>query len=111
MLENFQSAYRKSFSTETALTHITDSINESLDSSTCIQLLLLDLTSTFNTINHVIIINRIKELGIEGSPLKWLTSFIINRTSFVKINDVISPYTQILSGVPQGSVLGPSIPS
>ena len=104
LIENFQSAYRKLFSTETALTHTTDSIHKSLDSS---KLLLLDLYSAFDTLNHLIIINRIKYLGIEGSHLKWLTSFITNRTSHVKINDFMSPPTQIHNGVPQGSVLGP----
>ena len=68
LLKNFQSTYRKSFSTETASTHITDSINNPLDSSTCIQLLLLDLYSAVDTLNHLILINRITYLGIEGSP-------------------------------------------
>ena len=54
LLENFQSAYRKSFSTEKVLTHITDSIHKSLDSSTFIQLLLLDLSSDFEILNHLI---------------------------------------------------------
>ena len=106
-LDYFQSAYRKSFSTETALTHITDLIQNSLDSSHCVQLLLIDLSSSFDMLNHSILINRIIELGIEGSPLKWLMSFITDRTSSVKINDFISPPTNILKGVPQGSVLGP----
>ena len=58
-------------------------------------------------INHSILINRIIELGIEGSPLKWLMSFITDRTSSVNSNDYISPPTNILKGVPQESVLGP----
>ena len=107
LLDYFQSAYRKSFSTETALTHVTDLIHNSLDSSHCVQLLLIDLSSAFDMLNHSILINRIIELGIEGSPLKWLMSFITDRTSSVKINDFISPPTNILKGVPQGSVLGP----
>ena len=58
-------------------------------------------------LNHSILINRIIELGIEGSPLMWMMSFITNRTSSVKIIDFILPPTNILKGVPQGSVLGP----
>ena len=107
LFEKFQSAYIKSFSTETAITHITDLIHKSLDSSTYTPILLLDLYSAFEMLNHLILIDRIKDLGIEGSPLIWLTSFITNRTSSVKINDVMSPPTQILNGVPQGSVIGP----
>ena len=96
LLDYFQSAYRKSFSTETALTYVTDLIHNSLDSSNCVQLLLIDLSSAFDILNHSILINRIIELGIEGSPLKWLMSFITDRTSSVKINDFISPPTNML---------------
>ena len=70
LLENLQSAYRKSFSTETALTHITDSIHKSLDSSTYTQLLLLSLSSVFDMLNHLILIDRITDLGFEGFHLK-----------------------------------------
>ena len=107
LLDYFQSAYRKSFSTETALTHVTDLIHNSLDSSYCVQLLLIDLSNTFKMPNHSILINRIIEIGIEGSYLKWMMSFITDRTSSVKINDFISPPTKILKGVSQGSVHGP----
>ena len=105
-LINFKMFIEKSFSTETALIHVTDLIHNSLDSSYCLQLLLIDLSSAFDMLNNSILINRIIELGIEGSPLKWLMSFIIYRTSSVKINDFISPPTIILKGVPQGSVIG-----
>ena len=95
VLDPFQSAFRKSYSTETALNHITDTLYNSHDSSHCAQLLLLDLSSAFDTLNHNILIERIKELGIEGSPLRWLISFFTDRTSSVKINDFISPSNNI----------------
>ena len=107
LMEPYQSAYRKHYSTETALNIITDTLYKSLDSSHCAQLLLLDLSSAFDTLNHNILIERFKELGIEGSSLSWLTSFLNDRTSSVKVNDYISPPIDILCGVPQGSVLGP----
>ena len=69
LLDYFQCAYRKPFSAETALTHVTELIHNSLDSSYCVQLLLIDLSSAFDMLNHLIHINRIIELGIEGSPL------------------------------------------
>ena len=66
LMEPYQSAYRKHYSTETALNIITDTLYKSLDSFHCAQLLLLDLSSAFDTLNHNILIERIKELGIEG---------------------------------------------
>ena len=106
-MEPYQSAYRTHYSTETALNIITNTLYKSLDSSHCAQLLLLDLSSAFETLNHNILIELIKELGIEGSFLNWLTSFLNNRISLVKVNDYISPAIYILYGVLQGSVLGP----
>ena len=107
MLEPFQSAYRKSYSTETALNHITDTLYKSHDSSHCAQLLLLDLSNAFDTLNHNILIERIKYLGIEGSPFIWLISFFTDSTLYVKIKDFISPPNNISSMIPHGSVLGP----
>ena len=78
--ETYQSVYRTHYSTETALNSITDTIYISLESSHCAQLLLLDFSSAFDTLNNNIIIESIKELGIECSSLSWLTSFLNNRT-------------------------------
>ena len=86
LLEPFQSAYRKSYSTETSLNHITDTLYNSLDSSYCAQLLLLDLSSAFDTLNYNILTKRIKELCIEGSTIIWLISFFYRCTASVKIN-------------------------
>ena len=105
-MEPYQSAYRTHYSIKTALNIIIDTLYKSLDSSHCAQLLLLDLSSAFDTLNHNILIERIKELGIEGSSLSWLTSFINDRTSSVKLNDYILSPIDILCGVPQGSVFG-----
>ena len=110
LLGPFQRAYRKTYSTETALNHITEMLYNSLDYSHCAQLLLLDLSSAFDTLNHnigIILIEHITDLGIEGSPLRCLISFFTDLTSSVKINDFISPPNNISSWVPQGSILGP----
>ena len=64
LLEPFQSFYRKLYSTETTLHHITDTLNTSLYSYNCAQLLLLDLSSAFDTLTHNILIKRITDLGI-----------------------------------------------
>ena len=102
VMEPYQSAYKTHYSTKTALNIIT--LYKSLDSSHCAQLLLLDLSSVFDTLNHNIHIEHIKELGIEGSSLSWLSSFLNDRTSSVKVNDYISPPIDILRGVPHESV-------
>ena len=74
--------------------------------STC--LVALDLSAAFDTLDHATIIDRLRHtFGIESSAIDWLTSYLTNRSQFVKFGDVLSPPTHCSIGVPQGSVLGP----
>ena len=68
-MEPYQHAYSTHYSTETALNIITGTLYKLLYFSHCAQLLLLDLSSAFDTLKHNILIERIKELGIFFSQL------------------------------------------
>ncbi len=106
--EDFQSGFRSSYSTETALIRV---INDLLLSSYrgCISLLvLLDLSTAFDTIDHNILLNRHENsVGITGSALAWFKSYLSDRHQFVAVNEEVSYRSQVQYGVPQGSVLGP----
>ena len=68
----------------------------------------LDLSSAFDTIDHTILINRLStSFGVSGRTLNWITSYLSNRSQFVKVDNLSSPPQPCLFGVPQGSVLGP----
>ena len=103
----FQSAYLPHKSTESALTLITSDILSNLNSNRGTILVLLDMSSAFDTLNHTLLIHRLASIGISGTPLDWLTSYISNRSSSVRIHSHSSPYQPITHGVPQGSVLDP----
>ena len=71
-------------------------------------LVALDLPAAFDTLDHATNIDRLRHtLGIESSAIDWLTSYLTNRSQFVKFGDVLSPPTHCSIGVPQRSVLGP----
>ena len=107
LLDPFQSAYRPRHSTETALVRIHDDILQALDRKKGVILVLLDLTAAFDTVDHSMLLRQLYSIGIRGSALAWLTSYLSDRTLAIKIGDVVSRHKRLECGVPQGSVLGP----
>ncbi len=83
--EDFQSGFRPSHSTETALIRVTNDLSSDRG---CISLLvLLDLSAAFDTIDHNILLNRLENfVGISGSALAWFKSYLSDRHQFVEVN-------------------------
>ena len=102
-----QRAYLPNRGTETALNLIFNDIILSLDNKMPCYLVLLDLSSAFDTLDHTILSCRLKEIGIHGQVHNWLMSFVTSRFSSIKINNNFSKSFMHTHGVPQGSVLGP----
>ena len=69
--------------------------------------LLMDLSKSFDTINHELLIAKLQTYGFSMHALKVLLSYLQDRWQRVKINTTFSSWSQLLQGVPQGSVLGP----
>ena len=103
-----QSAYRNHHSTETAILKVHNDILESMDKRNVVFLVLLDLSAAFDTVDHNILLNRLKyRIGVDGTVLKWMESYLSDRSQSVQIKDVRSDSKTLKWGVPQGSVLGP----
>ena len=108
LYEVFQSAYRQMHSTETALLRVQNDILQAVDSRGCAILVLLDLSTAFDTIDHEKFIRALDTCcGIEGDPLIWFLSYLKGRVQSVQIGSTFSQEQNLLFGVPQGSVLRP----
>ena len=71
-------------------------------------LTLLDLSAAFDTIDHSILLNRLRKcFGISDVVYKWLKSYLSDRTQVIKLGNTHSDPQLLSFGVPQGSVLGP----
>ena len=107
IIDKFQSAYLPHRSTESALNLIINDILLSLNNKSPCYLVLLDLSSAFDTLNHDILALRLNEIGIHGQVHIWFLSFFSLRSSSVKINTPFSTPFISTHGVPRGSWLGP----
>ena len=107
---SLQSAYRPHHSVETALLKVQNDILTALDQRKEVILVLLDFTSAFDTIEHMTLHGRLKQLyGLGGTVLEWLTSYLYNRSHVVKVRNSLSNSVTNNCGVPQGSVIGPML--
>lgn len=109
ILTSSQHGFRGKFSTETATTGLVQEISEKLNANNYVIGLFFDFSSAFDTINISFVAEKLEKIGIRGNINDWLTSYLSDRSLFVKIEDSLSDEYELSIGTPQGSVLGPLI--
>ena len=106
----FQSAYRRGFSTETAILRMLNDVYSAADDRRRLMIVLLDLSAAFDTIDISTLLARLEHtFGISGSALLWLKTYLEGRTQYVRVGSDRSSAVSCEHGIPQGSVLGPML--
>ena len=105
-----QSAYSPGHSTETALLKVVNNLFLSLSKYNISVLALLDFSSSFDTIDHLILAHRLHtDFGFTDAVLQWFSSYLTDRTHYISLSNHCSAFAPVHSVVPQGSVLGPML--
>ena len=105
LLYEFQSGFRKSYSTDTCLINLMDYIRILKSKGNYVGMVLLDLQKAFDTVDHEILCNKLEAMGINFT--KWFKSYLGDRNQIVVANETSSEPGIVSCGVPQGSILGP----
>ena len=102
-----QHGFRSGRSCLTQLMNHYDNILDILEMGHNCDVIYLDFAKAFDKVDHHILFHKLKQAGIGGKLGIWLSSFLIGRLQQVKVGNILSDKAQVISGVPQGTVLGP----
>ena len=102
-----QYGFRENHSTELAALELIYRIIQYLDKGETPISVFLDLSKAFDTLDHSILLSKLEYYGIRNNALKLLKNYLSNRKQYVVLDTVQSNSVNIVTGVPQGSILGP----
>ena len=107
ILYNYQSGFRGNHSTNLCLSFLTDKILKGFDEGLLTGMILIDLQKAFDTIDHEILLQKLKAIKFSESTITWFKSYLSESIFLVNIENKLSDFGEISSGVPQRSILGP----
>ena len=107
ILNEYQSGFRKHYSTHTALVRIVDDIRIAIDRKEIVLAVAVDYSKAFDLVNISLLVDKLKEIGLSDSACNWINSYLSDRSQVVALNDNMSTPAARNAGVPQGSPLGP----
>jgi hypothetical protein len=107
LLYKHQYGFRRLHSTELAALELIDQITLNLESNKTPLCIYLDLSKAFDTLNHEILLHKLSFYGINNISHDWFRNYLNGRKQYVNVNGMNSEKTTLMTGVPQGSILGP----
>ena len=107
LFSDFQYGFRHGKNTKDALVRFINNIQNGLDQGKKTGAVYIDLQKAFDTVNHGILLLKLKKYGVRGIAYDWFESYLNNRKQFIESSSIRSDYSYVKAGVPQGSNLGP----
>ena len=107
LLYDYQSGFRNSYSTDSCLTQLTDQIRFDMDKGNYTGMVMIDLQKAFDTVDHDILLNKLKAIGLDDLSTSWFSSYLKNRFQKTEVDGIFSDPMVVPCGVPRGFILGP----
>ena len=107
MISDKQGGFRKGFPTASSIADLTDSLLTNINRGLTSLAAFVDLRKAFDTVDHSILLRKLKCYGVTDNNLKWWANYLNNRLQRTLANGIMSQAHGISCGVPQGSVIGP----
>ena len=108
LLYSKQFGFQKHHSTDHAIVHLVDQIYESFENDNYTLGASIDLSKVFDTVDHSILLKKLKMYCVNTTNLAWFASYLNGRKQYIKITESADTLKKdIKCGVPQGSILGP----
>jgi hypothetical protein len=107
LIYKHQYGFQRNKSTEHNLIQVTNFIGQAINEGKWCIGIFLDLKKAFNTVQHNILLRKLKKYGVNGTAFNWFKSYLSERLQCVDVNGSLSDYKSILMSVLQGSSLGP----
>lgn len=109
LISKSQFGFRQGLSTEDAVTELSATVAKEVDKGRKCITVFLDFKKAFDTVSIPILLQKLERHGIRGPPLALLADYLLDRKQRVRIGEVVSEDVSVTYGVPQGSVLGPTL--
>ena len=103
------SAYRKGYNSQHLLIRLLEEWRQHLDNNKVVGGVLMDLLKAFDCVPHDLLIAKLVAYSVDENLLMNICSYLWNRRQCVHINNVHSRFQNVISGVPQGSIVGPTL--
>jgi hypothetical protein len=108
ILSGMQS-FRSCYGCVTATLKVLNDVTIALDSKQCWAAIFIDIAKAFDRVDHSILVGQLRSIDVSEGSLAWFANYLSQRVQCIKSEHLLSQPLTVTKGVPQGSILGPTL--